>query len=135
MIALDSNVLLRHLYEQDDLTQTRAANRLIGEALASGLPIFVSAVVLVETVWVLRRAYSMTRAGVISVLEALCGHPGFAIEHASAVRSSLAAYRAGQADFADHLLGRIGADAGAGTTYTFDAGLRRIRGFTVLDAR
>ena len=54
MIALDTNVLVRFIVEDDD-EQTGRAVLLIHDALAKNEPLFVSEVVLCEVVWVLAR--------------------------------------------------------------------------------
>jgi predicted nucleic-acid-binding protein len=58
MIALDTNVLVRHLYYHDDPEQTAIANRTVNDAIADGKKVFVSAVVLAETAftWLAARA-------------------------------------------------------------------------------
>jgi predicted nucleic-acid-binding protein len=134
MIAIDSNVLLRHLYQRDDPAQSRIANRVIGDASAAGEPIFVTVIALVETLWVLRQGYGLERARLLEVLDALSAEPGFLFEHAELVYASIDAFRRGRADFADLLLGRIGQEAGAAATYTFDRALRHVPGFTWLSS-
>ena len=71
MIAVDTNVLLRHLYQHDDARQSQLANGIVADATAAGSSIFVSSIVLVETVWVLRQGYRIDRAGLLRVLDAL----------------------------------------------------------------
>ena len=68
MTGLDTNVLVRYL-TQDEPRQSRRANALVAEAAAGGDRLFVSAVVLCELVWVLRGAYSLEKAAVVSALE------------------------------------------------------------------
>lgn len=52
MIALDTNVLVRYL-AQDDREQARVATRFIEEHLTADDPGFVSTIVLCEIIWVL----------------------------------------------------------------------------------
>jgi predicted nucleic-acid-binding protein len=54
------------------------------------------------------------------------------VEHAEVTRQALQSYAKGKGDFSDHLLGLVGRSRGARTTYTFDRGLRRAEGFTLL---
>lgn len=62
MIALDTNVLVRYLVE-DDPKQSAAAARAIERATARGEEIFIGQIVLCELVWVLSHAYDFTRVG------------------------------------------------------------------------
>ena len=71
MIALDTNVLVRHLYQRDDPGQSRAASRVVAGATAAGETVFISAVVLAETALVLRRIYRLPRGGFAQAVETL----------------------------------------------------------------
>ena len=134
MIALDTNVLVRHLYQRDDPGQSRAASRVVAGAIAAGETVFISAVVLTETALVLRRIYRLPRGGLAQAVETLWNDPAFSLEHRGLVRAALDLFRRGRADFSDYLIGQIAKQAGGTTTYTFDRGLRRARGFTWLRA-
>jgi predicted nucleic-acid-binding protein len=59
MIGLDTNILVRYL-AQDDAIRSPKAREIIERRLTEGNPGFVSIVVMVETVWVLERAYGLT---------------------------------------------------------------------------
>jgi len=56
MIALDTNVLVRFLVE-DDEKQSQKATRLIRNAQKRGEPLFISDIVMCEVVWVLSTSY------------------------------------------------------------------------------
>jgi len=64
MAALDTNVLLRFLL-QDDATQAEAARRLIRAASESGTSLYVPVSVALELEWVLRSRFKMDRAAVV----------------------------------------------------------------------
>lgn len=129
MIALDTNVLVRHLYHGDTPEQSRIASRMVADALAHGETAFVGAVVLAEMTLVLRHLYGLSKPALIEVLEALWSDPAFTLEHGALVRAALDLFKRGPADFNDYLIGEIAAHAGASATYTFDRKLRRARGF------
>ena len=74
MIALDTNVLVRYLVD-DDAEQAEAARTLL-EGLTSERPGFVCREVMVELVWVLQRAYGLSRDRIAAVLEALVAAEG-----------------------------------------------------------
>ena len=132
MIAVDTNVLVRHLYQRDDPAQTREANRVIGEAIAAGETVYISVRVLAETIWVLRGVYGLAKAGLVRVIETLWKEPSFTLQEGAAVRTALDQFIRGGGDFSDYLIGQLARDSGSRTTYTFDGKLRRGDGFTWL---
>ena len=67
MIAVDTNVIARYLV-RDDPAQAAAADRIL-DARSAADPAFVARIVLVELVWVLRRAYKYDRGSVGDVVE------------------------------------------------------------------
>lgn len=126
-------MLVRFL-TQDDPEQSRAAAELVENVLSAEQPGFISAVVLAETVWVLRRAYRATRAEIGEVVEGLLSTPALQVEHQSRVWLALKSFRAGAADFSDCLIARIHAGVGCGRTVTFDHRAARLAGFELLPA-
>ena len=64
MAAVDTNVLVR-LLVADDPAQTRRALAY----LEARRPLWISAVVLVETVWVLTAVYGWSKAQILAMLE------------------------------------------------------------------
>ena len=79
MKALDTNVLVRYLV-QDDASQGRKAAEYIERAAASGDQILISNVVVCETVWVLDSAYGYTRQDIEGVIEKLLQTGAFRFE-------------------------------------------------------
>jgi hypothetical protein len=76
--------------------------------------------VLVEIVWVLRKAYKYDRASVGDVIERILATNELRVEDRDAAAAALAAYRTSVADYADCLLGLLNRDLGCATTVTFD---------------
>ena len=132
MIALDTNVLVRYLVD-DDATQSGAARALIAD-LSPEAPGFVCREVLVELVWVLERAYGFSRDGIASVLEILFGTPALRIEVADDVVRAVYGYRRGGAEFADRMIAAAARRAGASALYTFDRQAARLENATLLTA-
>jgi predicted nucleic-acid-binding protein len=56
MASLDTNILVRYLFE-DDPQQLAAAKRLLRAAIRAGETLFVPITVLLELEWVLRSNY------------------------------------------------------------------------------
>lgn len=132
MIALDTNLLVRYLLN-DDAAQAGAARALMAE-LSLDAPGFVCREVLVELVWVLERAYGFSRDRIASVLEGLYTIPVLQIEAADDVVRAAYEYRRGGAEFADRMIAAAARRAGAATLYTFDRQAARLENATLLSA-
>lgn len=116
MIALDTNVVVRFLVN-DDPAQGRRARNLIARG-----DILVGTTVLLETEWVLRSAYGFSAAEIGRFFRALLGLPGLRTDDEERIARALDGYDAGL-DFADalHLAFAGGAEAFA----TFDRRLAK----------
>lgn len=110
MIAIDTNVLLRYLLD-DDKTQSAAARRLIRRHGS----ILLTDAVLVETAWTLTgKRYGLGRDEMCSVISRLFEEPTFCFENDQTVWRALGDYRNAEpvkvgrrrkvADFADALI-------------------------------
>lgn len=131
MIALDTNVLVRYLVD-DDAEQALAA-RVLLENITAERPAFVCREVVVELVWVLERAYRLPRARIASVLEGLIATEGLDIEAANDVARASSRYRQGEAGFADLMIASAAERSGASPLYTFDRQFARIEGAELLN--
>ena len=87
---------------------------------------------LCELAWVLRGAYDVSKADLLTTLDQILATSQFVIGDKDVVRRGLEAYRSGKADFADYVIGALHADAGCAKTVTFDRRLRGAAGFQVL---
>ena len=105
MIALDTNVVVRFLV-QDDPEQAALASEVISR-LTVDAPGFISREVMVELVWVLERAYRATRGEVADALEGLLAASEIEIEAADDVGLALFRYRNDGLGFADLMIARI----------------------------
>ena len=68
MIGLDTNILVRYL-AQDDPVQSPLATDIVEFRLTEENPGFISIVAMVETVWVLDRAYGLADDEIAAALE------------------------------------------------------------------
>lgn len=140
MIAIDTNVLLRRLLD-DDETQADKARRLFD----SGELLLITDIVLAETVWTLKgKRYGVSRDEIADAIVSLMEEPHVIFESKQAVWSALNDYLAAvpvktangpkQADFADALIvnkakhvANLRGERYSGT-YTFDQGALGIAG-------
>ena len=131
MIGLDTNVLVRYL-TQDDPVQSAKATEILERRLTPKIPGFVSVVAMVETVWVLDRAYGLTALEIATAVERLLQVEVLAIENEQVVFTAMIALRQGRGSFADALIAELGARAGCTRTLTFDQKALRLRGFELV---
>ena len=124
MIALDTNVLVRFL-ANDDPVQSPIAAAIIEEAAERDEELFVSDVVLVETAWVLSRAYHVSRSALADIVQRLADARHIAVRDVDTVRRATAAFAAGKAEFADYFIGEHAREAGCEHVVTFDRALWR----------
>lgn len=122
MIGLDTNVLLRWLLDASiAIDNAPAQSELVTRTIMeSGETFFVNHVVLAETIWVLRNKVGQSRKVIEDVITRLLNSSNVETDSPDVVRSALAAFVAGKADFADYLIAEINRDAGCTSTLTFD---------------
>jgi predicted nucleic-acid-binding protein len=129
--ALDSNVLLRYLVN-DEPRQTGISERIFEECRRTEEPLFITVLVLCETVWVLDRVYRQSKAQIIEAIEPLFTMDFLRFEHERSVRRAFDEFRHSRADLPDYIIGEIAAAAGCRDTVTFDRALKNSPGFTIL---
>ncbi|HEU4586165.1 MAG TPA: type II toxin-antitoxin system VapC family toxin [Gemmatimonadaceae bacterium] len=129
MIALDTNVLVRFLVE-DDEAQSAAAAALIEETLSREEGLFVSDVVMCETVRVLGTAYRVRKPEIVAILRDLLRAKQLVFTAPDSLSRALAAYTSGRGDFSDYLIREHARSAGCETVATFDRALLSDRDFT-----
>ena len=132
MIALDTNVLVRYLVD-DDAEQAEAARALM-DRLTSEQPGFVCREVMLELVWVLRHTYGHSADRIAAVLEELVATDVLVIEVAADVARSAVRYRRGVADFPDLMIAAAAERSGACPLYTFDRKAARLPDVVLLEA-
>lgn len=131
MKGLDTNVLVRYL-TQDDAAQARIADQIIEEARTTEDVLFLNAVVLCETVRVLRSACKLDRQTVALALERMLSTAQLAVESRETIELALRDHRRGRGDFADYVIARRNALAGCAETVAFDGKLDDAPLFRVL---
>lgn len=128
MIGLDTNILVRYL-AQDDLDQAAKATKLMEKSLSDSDPGFISIVAMVETVWVLERAYGLSNREIAAAIERILATDVLIVQREQEVFTAMIALRNGHGSFADALIGALGAEAGCARTLTFDRKASRLSYF------
>lgn len=122
MIGLDTNALLRLLTE-DDAAQAAAVRKRLVKLDAVAESVLLNNVVLVETLWTLRRLYGFERASLLGLLEQLLSASTFCFEDRSTVSQATALFASSAADFSDCLIAVQNTRLGCDATVTFDKGM------------
>ena len=131
MIGFDTNLLVRHL-AQDDPVQSPKATDVIESKLTPHNPGFVSIVAMVEIVWVLDRAYGLSAPQMATAIERMLQAETLVVECEQEVFTAAMALKEERGSFADALIAALGARAGCSHTLTFDRKAARLPGFRLL---
>jgi predicted nucleic-acid-binding protein len=128
MIALDTNILVRFLVE-DDATQSARAAALVQRAVERDEEMFVSHIVLCEVVWVLQASYRVQREEIVAVLRRLMTARHLRLDSPDILDRALSAFETGRGDFADYVIREQAMEAGCTSVATFDRALLKESGF------
>jgi predicted nucleic-acid-binding protein len=106
MLAVDTNIIVRYLTRDDEGQATRA------RSLIDDNDVFVCTTVLLETEWVLRGAYRLSRRHIAEALGAFARLPRVNLENPAIAGTALNWFTHGM-DFADalHLAGTAHCEA------------------------
>lgn len=118
MIAVDTNILVRYLVD-DDRRQADIAVRLLNGKER----IFIPKTVFLETEWVLRAVYKAAAADINAALAGVAGLRQVVVEDQEQVISALEMHVSGM-DFADAL--HLASSEHAGRLYSFDEAFVRL---------
>ena len=131
-IAVDTNVLIRLLI-RDDEKQYAAARAVVNQASASGEPILILLMVVLEVEWVLRSRYKLDKASVAQAFTQLLESQDVHIESAATLEEALCVWaQHPRADFTDCLLASRAASLGRTQFATFDVKASALPGATLL---
>jgi len=131
MMSLDTNVLVRIFVDDPQMPQQTRQARLEVSQLRQ---VYVTSIVQVETVWVLKRAYEFSKPELLLVLEHLRDNRAFVLEEADIFCKALALYRENNIDFADALI-LVKSQIKNFTVLTFDNKLSKLEGVIKLSER
>ena len=127
MLGIDTNVVVRLLIA-DDAARTRRARKLVDEAVSRDEPVLVSLLVLIETEWVLRSRYGLSRETVLGVFRAALEARELSFEDESAFEEALFHWHDSACGFSDCLIAAHNRRLGCRATATFDLTATRLPG-------
>lgn len=119
MNALDTNVLVRFLV-QDDEKQAQIVTQLLKDAESQQQTYFVSNVVVLELMWVLKAAYNVPRDTIVSAISELLSMATLEFQDQLAVRDFTVSAQNNTYDLSDLFIGQVALNAKCKTTMTFD---------------
>lgn len=130
MTGLDTNILAR-FFTQDEPEQSSRADAFL-QLLTPENPGFISLVVVVELIWVLRSRYGITKPVLVHSLRQLLDSPELVMDSPAVVTQALERYGRCNGDFADCLIESAGRLAGCAGTVTFDKNAAASAGMRLL---
>jgi predicted nucleic-acid-binding protein len=119
MIALDTNVVVRLLVD-DDEKQVNKAKKVLEKLENSGETALIPNLVLLETIWVLESGYDADRKEIIAAVEQLTTVPVFSFEDVDLIHRFTQEGKAQSTDLSDILIGLTAQKAECTSTLTFD---------------
>lgn len=128
MIALDTNILVRHFVD-DDAEQAALVQKLFDEQLTTLNPGYVTLVTLVELLWVLEDTYKIGNELRSDTVQQLLTASNILVEHSDIVENAL---RLQSGDIADRIIHLMGVAGGCLKTVTFDKKFARLDGVELL---
>ena len=119
MKAVDTNIIIRFLLQDDDKQAARVRKRF-KEAEQQRDQLLVSGLVLLETIWVLESIYRVERGAILDAIAELLLLPVLAFEQQPAVRRFVETNRQSRLDLSDALIAEWAAALGCEAVLTFD---------------
>ena len=122
--------MLVRLIARDDLKQTAAAERFLENGA------WVSHLVVLETIWVLRAVYDRSPAELATAVEMLLEHAQLSLQDPDVVSSALVSFRAKPSvGFSDCLILEVARKAGHLPLGSFDRAFSKLDGVEKIDAK
>jgi predicted nucleic acid-binding protein len=124
--VLDTNVLLRHLVNEDS-DQARRASEYMSRIRAGDVRVLLPITVLFEANYVLRNTYGLSRAQVIDILEPLVSWRSLDITDRRSAGRAFEIYREYNISFADAYHAALAEGQDPPQLVTFDRLLSRVK--------
>ncbi len=119
MKGVDTNILIRFLTGDDEL-QTKKVYKIFKKVESEKSELFVSLLVVLETIWVLESVYKTSRADILDALSELLLMPILKFEHQSALQQFTYSAQGNKYDLSDLLIAHSAKAQGCEIVLTFD---------------
>jgi predicted nucleic-acid-binding protein len=136
VIGLDTNILVRWLVSpaHADLASSDAELERVATIVnAEGASLFVNAIVIAETAWIMEKRLDLDREVVCGIIGRLLFAENITLGNDSEIRAALLLYASSNIGFADCLIAEMNLAAGCLHTLTFDKKASRTAGFRHVD--
>ena len=119
MIALDTNILIRFLMN-DDKKQTKKVYDFFKKAEDDKEELFISLLVTIEMIWVLGFSYNISRESILDSLSDLLSLSILKFEHQQTIYQFIHSAKKNSYDLSDLLIAHSANNQGCKTSLTFD---------------
>ena len=123
-VAIDTNVLVRCLIDDgahaSDSDQTNQAKKLVQKCVQHQIPIFIDALVLIETVWVAKSVFKLDKPQQITLIEQILKTKQFDISNRQALFEALLHFVKNPCDYSDSYTFVQALKHGNEAVYSFD---------------
>ncbi len=131
MIGIDTNILLR-LWLNDVPEKNKRIDAMLAKHGGTPGSLLVTDVVLAEAMWTLRSAFAQDKAAQLTAIRSLLDETAFAFEDRDTVKQATDLFEQGNCGFSDCLIVAKHAAHRCDFTVTFDRGMRKLPGVTLL---
>jgi predicted nucleic-acid-binding protein len=132
MKALDTNVLVRFLVK-DDEKQAQITYQVFTQAEYKQEVLFVSLLVVLETIWVLQSVYEISDQDIISAFSELMQMPVLKFESQQVMQDLVSTARTDSFDLSDLLIAHSAKNSGCRNVLTFDKKASKFKLFQLLN--
>jgi predicted nucleic-acid-binding protein len=130
MIGLDTNLLVR-IFAKDNPLQEAMVLELL-EQLPEGERAVVNIVVIVELLWVLKRAYRFEQEALVRVLRSMAENKRLFLPNKEILLEAAHQVRENGGELPDMIIALLNREHGASVNYTFDVYSSKRDGFQIL---
>ena len=130
MIGLDTNLLVR-IFAKDNPLQEAMVLELL-EQLPEGERAVVNIVVIVELLWVLKRAYRFEQEVLVRVLRSMAENKRLFLPNKEILLEAAHQVRENGGELPDMIIALLNREHGASVTYTFDLEASKLDDFQLL---
>jgi len=119
MKGIDTNILVRFLVS-DDEQQSKKVYNIFKTAELNKKELFVSLLVILESIWVLESVYKISREDILDSISGLLLMPILKFEHQSTLQLFAQSAKGNRYDLSDLLIACCAKEQGCETVLTFD---------------
>lgn len=125
MKFLDANVILRYLTE-DDIAKAKKCENLFKKTASGKEPLFTSALVITEVVWVLEKFYKLPREKTADLIRKILNTPHIECDEKDILMAAAGLYELKEIDFIDAYNAILMETRHIETIYSYDTHFDRL---------